>query len=98
MNSFRYPNFPIVRPKQLRHGYCEGTIPKIGIILRWCNYSKFETERQYIEIENVPPSKYKIYFIINKTDIIYDTHEPASIEITIKEEDINNATNCDDII
>jgi len=98
IDSFPYPNFPIVRPMQFRHGGCEGTIPKIGITLGWCDYYKFDTDRQYIEIENVPPGKYKIYFIINKTDMIYDIDEPASIEVTIKEEDIMTATNCDDVI
>jgi hypothetical protein len=98
IDSFRYPDFPVARPKQFHHTGCEGTTQKIGITLGWCDYYKFDTDRQYIEIENVPPGKYKIYFTINPTDMVYDIDEPASVEVTIKEEDIMNASNCDDVI
>jgi hypothetical protein len=99
IDSFRYPNFPVMRNRQFSHAACEQRSEiGLGITVGWCDYYKYDTDRQYIEIDNVPPGEYRIMFTINKTAMIYEIDEPASIGITIKEEDKMITEKCEDII
>lgn len=99
IDSFRYPNFPVMRNRQFSHAGCEQRSEVgLGITVGWCDYYKYDTDRQYIEIDNVPPGEYRIMFTINKTEMIYEIDEPASIGITIKEEDKMITEKCEDII
>jgi hypothetical protein len=98
IDSFRYPNFSVIRDKQFSHDGCERRSERgIGITVGWCDYYKYDTDRQFIEIDNVPPGQYRIVFTINKTKMIYEVDEPVSIEISIKEEDKMITQKCEDI-
>ena len=97
IDSFRYPNFPVSRNKQFYHDGCEGITEKgLGITLGWCDYYKYDTDRQYIEIENVPPGEYIIKFTIKKTEMHYEADEPVSIAVSISEDDKHIKKDCDD--
>jgi len=98
---YPYPDSKVIRDRQFRpestaclhHGQrC------LGITVGWCDYYKFSTEKQYIDITNIPAGEYEIRFAINKTKtppgMIYEIEEPESLDVTITEEDKGNAEPC----
>jgi Lysyl oxidase len=99
IDSFRYPNFPERREKQFIHEGCERKTEKgLGITAGWCDYYKHDTEKQYIEIENVPPGEYTIRFSINKTDMIYEIDKSISEIVSIEEKDKETLKKCSESI
>jgi hypothetical protein len=99
IDSFRYPNFSINRPQQFFHEGCE-QINKVGlgITVGWCDYYKYDTDLQYIDIEDLPAGNYTIKFTINQTKMRYNIGDQETFPITITEEDKKIQTNCNDLI
>lgn len=99
IDSFKYPNFPVNRPKQFYHDGCEQiNNVGLGITVGWCDYYKYDTDLQYIDIEDIPPGNYSIKFSINPTDMRYIVGEPEVFPITITEENKKTKTKCEDVI
>jgi hypothetical protein len=98
---FRYPDVQVIRDRRFdpESTACLSHAQQcLGITVGWCDYYKFSTEKQYIDITMVPPGEYEIRFAINKTQtppgLIYEIDEPESIVVTITEEDKRTAGTC----
>ena len=88
IDSFKYPNFSINRQKQFSHAGCDQfNNVGLGITVGWCDYYKYDTDLQYIDIEDLPPDNYTIKFSINQTQMRYIIGEPETSPVTITEED-----------
>ena len=99
IDSFRFPNFPDKREKQFIHEGCERKTEKgLGITAGWCDYYKHDTDKQYIEIENVPSGEYTIRFTINKTGMIYEIDKSISEIVSIGEKDKETSKKCSELI
>jgi hypothetical protein len=99
IDSFRYPQFSTIRERQFSHQGCE-QINRVGlgITIGWCDYYKYDTDLQYIDIEDVPPGDYTIRFSINPTQMQYIIGEPETLQVRITEEDKKTQTRCEDVI
>ncbi len=64
----------------------------------WCDYYKYDTDLQYIDIQDIPYGDYTIKFSINQTKMQYIIGEPETFPVTIAEEDKRTQTRCEDII
>lgn len=99
IDSFKYPNFFPSRQKQFSHESCERINQVgLGITVGWCDYYKYDTDLQYIDIEDLTPGNYTIKFSINQTQMRYTIGEPETFPITITEEDKKIQTRCEDLI
>lgn len=98
IDSFPYPNFANPRAQEFTHEGCERKTDKgLGITAGWCDYYKHDTDKQYIEIDDVPPGEYTIKFTINKTGMFYETDEPISVTVSIGEKDKETSKKCSEL-
>jgi hypothetical protein len=98
IDSFPHPDFPDHKDRQFIHEGCEKKTERgLGITAGWCDYYHYDTDLQYIDVDDVPPGQYTLRFTINRREIEYIVEEPATKEITITDQDKLVTAKCVDV-